>query len=75
MDKRNKAKTKRSRIEMSKHFRVKKVLPPKVKITDAENGELRFWTTSKTTPGIYELVLEDGNGNKMVITKVEVLPK
>ena len=51
----------------------KRIVPPRAEITDAKEGIVRFWTTDKTTKGIYELVLTGDNGKELMACKVEVI--
>ncbi len=54
-------------------FRIKKPVLPKIRVTNAEQGEMKITTSKKTMPGIYELVLEGNDGKEMVVTKIEVV--
>ncbi len=46
---------------------------PKVKITNAEQGEMKITVSEKVKPGIYELVLNGNDGQQMVVTKIKVV--
>ncbi len=54
-------------------FRVKKPVLPKIRVTNAEQGEMKITVSKKVKPGIYELVLNGNDGQQMVVTKIEVV--
>ncbi len=54
-------------------FRIKKPVLPKIRVTNAEQGEMKITVSKKVKPGIYELVLNGNDGKQIVVTKIEVV--
>jgi len=73
MKKETKTQTYVPRIEITHHTKPpKRVTPPRVKIVDAANSEVRIWATKRTTPGFYELNFEDDKGGKLFATAIKI---